>query len=138
MPIILKDKECIDCGVALPQAHPATKYCEPCKEVRKQQKLKALQELKKAKDAAARKARQREVPPDALAAVPGDHWAMIYMMPRNPRLRMIEFEDGSHGTVMVRADSALRTGMRVEVRKAEKGEPHILVGQYNRYGTRVR
>ena len=135
MPIILKDKKCCDCGKDLPQVHPATKRCEGCKEVQKQAKLKVLVETYKPKKSKFEVAAPKE---EALCQDWGKHWVTIYGMPRNPHLRFIEFKDGSHGTVAVRADSTLRTGMKVEVERQPGAAPHLLVGRYNRWGTRVK
>ena len=130
MPIILKDKTCCDCGKELLQVHPATKRCDGCKEKQKKAKLKVLVETYK-------KPKRESEPEPTLASAEGHHLVRIYGMPMNKYLRFIEFEDGSHGTVRVRQDSTLRTGMKIEVVKLPGAQPHGLVGQYNRWGTRV-
>lgn len=131
MPIILKDKKCIDCGCELLQVHPAVKRCGGCKEVQKQEKLRILAETYKKPKV------EIKEPDPGFSTLEGEHRVQIYAMPLNPFLRLIEFEDGTHGRVAVRRDSSLRTGMWITVRKEEGAAPHSLVGRYNRWGVRV-
>lgn len=131
MPIYYKDKKCRDCGVEMKQVHPAVVKCDACKKKAKAEKLRVLRETYKPKPA------PTPEPEPTLADEPGEHEVQIYAMPRNPFLRLIEFEDGSHGTVRVRPDSPLRTGMRLTVAHPGNASPHILVGRYNRWGVRM-
>lgn len=63
--------------------------------------------------------------------------AKIYGMPRNPFLRFLEFDDGSHGVLRVKKNHPCKVGWKVDV-KAEAGRPnlYLLAGRYNQWGVR--
>lgn len=65
--------------------------------------------------------------------------ARIYAKPVNVRLRLIEFEDGSHGKMWVRADAAPMLNWLVHVRPSGlvRGDWE-LHGRYNWKGTRMQ
>lgn len=65
--------------------------------------------------------------------------AKIYAKPHNVRMRLIEFEDGSHGKLWVRADAAPMLNWLVYVKPSGlvRGDWE-LHGRYNWKGTRMQ
>tara|TARA_R100000808_G_C2029567_1_gene74025 strand:- start:203 stop:541 length:339 start_codon:yes stop_codon:yes gene_type:complete len=64
------------------------------------------------------------------ADLPIERIGMVYMVPRNPYLRMVEFSDGSHGKFRAQPGRFL-LGAKVKLRKA-KGDFWELCGKYDR------
>ena len=58
--------------------------------------------------------------------------AKVYMLPKNPYLRFIEFSDGSHGKFRAKPGE-FGLGSVVKV-KQEDGDMYCLVGEYDRKG----
>ena len=54
----------------------------------------------------------------------------VYLVPRNPYLRMVEFSDGTHGKFRAQAGKFL-LGAKVKLRKV-KGDEWELCGEYDR------
>jgi hypothetical protein len=75
-------------------------------------------------------------PVDALPSASEPRLAKVYGIPPNRRIRLIEFQDGSHGKLWVKADAQKMLGWSVWVRS--DGEKYILHGVYNTRGTRMR
>ena len=61
---------------------------------------------------------------------PIEAMATVYLVPRNPYWRMVEFGDGTHGRFRAQAGKFL-LGAKVKVRKV-KGDEWELCGEYDR------
>lgn len=67
---------------------------------------------------------------DRLPDAPEARMARVYAKPLNPRLRLIEFEDGTHGRVQVKMDSQPMIGWKVWVKPHED-----IAGDWQLHGT---
>lgn len=61
---------------------------------------------------------------------PRERMGVVYSLPRNPYLRMVEFEDGTHGKFRAK-EGRFGLGSRVRLKKGE-GELWELCGEYDR------
>ena len=62
--------------------------------------------------------------------VPLEKMGKVYMLPKNPYLRLVEFKDGSHGKFKAQPG---KFGLGAIVKLAhEKGDMYRLVGRYDR------
>ena len=62
--------------------------------------------------------------------VPLEKMGVVYMLPKNPYLRLVEFKDGSHGKFKAQPG---KFGLGAIVKLAhEKGDMYRLVGRYDR------
>jgi len=62
--------------------------------------------------------------------VPLEKMGKVYMLPKNPYLRLVEFKDGSHGKFKAQPG---KFGLGAVVKLAhEKGDMYRLVGRYDR------
>ena len=61
---------------------------------------------------------------------PRERMGVVYSLPRNPYLRLVEFEDGTHGKFRAK-EGRFGLGSRVRLKKGE-GELWELCGEYDR------
>ena len=61
---------------------------------------------------------------------PRERMGVVYSLPRNPYLRMVEFEDGTHGKFRAK-EGRFGLGSKVRLKKGE-GELWELCGEYDR------
>ncbi len=67
----------------------------------------------------------------------GDMDVVVYARPLNPRLLLVQFDDGSHGRVVMspRERAVFTVKKRLWVRPLQK-DVYMLAGRYNRFGVR--
>jgi hypothetical protein len=67
----------------------------------------------------------------------GDVEVVVYARPLNPRLLLVQFDDGSHGRVVMspREREVFTVKKRLWVRPLQK-DVYMLAGRYNRFGVR--
>jgi hypothetical protein len=67
----------------------------------------------------------------------GDVEVVVYARPLNPRLLLVQFDDGSHGRVVMspRERTVFTVKKRLWVRPLQK-DVYMLAGRYNRFGVR--
>jgi hypothetical protein len=67
----------------------------------------------------------------------GDVEVVVYARPLNPRLLLVQFDDGSHGRVVMspRERTVFTVKKRLWVRLLQK-DVYMLAGRYNRFGVR--